>query len=193
MGLKIDRKSDTRVNKSILHRVADIPGGVTLKTANLGGAVLYEGTPVGPLGDGSGMYGVAKTAKVVTEANATATAYEVAKGHHFKVGDYFASGSAAGKQITAIDKTTNSDKDVITVAATLGAAVAVGDAAYQSAEGNTTLAVTPVAVVGSSLDVVASDNLFVDAWLIAAVKKDVAPVVSTAMATVLKGIHYLTV
>jgi len=193
MGLKIDRSSDTRVNKSILHRVADIPGGVTIKTASLGGSALYEGTPVGPLGDGSGMYGVAKTAKLVTQAANDATTYEVAKGHHFKVGDYFATGSTNGKQITAIDKTTNSDKDVITLSATLGVVVAIGAVMFQSTGGNTTLAVTPNAVVGSNLDVEDADNLFVDAWLIAVVKDTVAPAATTAIKSALKGIHYLTV
>ena len=191
--LKIERSSDLRTLKSILHRVADIPGGVSLKTADLGGAALLEGSPIGPLGDGSGLYGVTKTAKVVTEAANNATTYEVAKGHHFKVGDYFAVTGANGKQITAIDKTTNADKDVITLSATLGVVVAVDTVAFQSEGANGTLKVTPICVVGSSYDIETTSNLFVDAWLIAVVKETVAPKATAAIKTALKGIHYITV
>ena len=102
MGLRIDRKKDNRVVKCILHRVADIPGGVTVKVANLGGTGLFEGTPLGVGSDG--LFEVCKTAQILTEAIATATTYEVAKGHHFKVGDRFATDACNGQQITAIDK-----------------------------------------------------------------------------------------
>ena len=47
MSLTIKRAKDNRVVKCILHRIADIPGGVTVKTANLGGTALFEGTPLG--------------------------------------------------------------------------------------------------------------------------------------------------
>ena len=101
MSLTIKRKKDNRVVKCILHRVADIPGGVTVSVANLGGSALFEGTP---LAKGSnGLYVVCKTAQVITEATATATTYEVAKGHHFKVGDRFATAACNGQLITAIE------------------------------------------------------------------------------------------
>ena len=47
MALRIQRKKDNRVVKCVLHRVADIPGGVTVKVADLGGNALFEGTPLG--------------------------------------------------------------------------------------------------------------------------------------------------
>ena len=110
--LQIERKKDNRVVKCILHRVADIPGGVTVKVANLGGTALFEGTPIGV--DANGLYAVCKTAQIVTEAAASATSYEVAKGHHFKVGDRFATADCNGQTITAIDKS-DPAKDIITV------------------------------------------------------------------------------
>ena len=66
MSLIIKRQSDTRVVKSILHRVADIPGGVTVSVATLGGATLFEGTPIGKGADG--LFQVIKTAQIVTAA-----------------------------------------------------------------------------------------------------------------------------
>lgn len=189
MGLKIERKNDIRFVKSILHRVADIPGGVTIKTSVLGGTALLEGTPIGPVaGD---MYAVTKTAKVLTEAAIDATTYDVAKGHHFKNGDFFGTADLAGKAITAIDKTTSAAKDTITLAATLGAVVAVGTVAIQTADGGKVALVPPTAIVGTSSDVAASDNLFADAWLMAVVKETNAPAVSAAIKTALKGIHFV--
>lgn len=190
--LKIERSKDVRFVKPILHRVADIPGGVSVKTSVLGGPALLEGTPFGPLNDGSGLYGVLKTAKVLTEAANNATTYEVGKGHHFVVGDYFATAGANGKQITAIDKS-NSDKDVITLSATLGVVTAAGTVAFQSTGANKTQMVVPIAVAGSSYDVDTDSNLFVDAWLIAVVKEGVGPAVDAAVKTALKGVHYVTV
>lgn len=124
MALTIQRKSDNRVIKAILHRIADIPGGVTVKVADLGGSALVEGTPLCVGSDG--LYNVVKTGKVVTEY-ASGTSIDIAKGSHFKVGDKIA--NEAGTMhatITAIDKTTNSDKDVLTLAAGFSAGLAVG-------------------------------------------------------------------
>ena len=189
MGLKIERKADVRVNKCILNRVADIPGGVTIKTSVLGGLALVEGTPIGPVaGD---MYSVTKTAKVITEAGIAAVTYEVAKGSHFKVGDFFGTAALAGKAITAIDKTTSTAKDTITLATTLGAVVAVGTVAIQTADGGMVPLVTPTAIAGSSHDVEVTNNLFVDAWLIAVVKAASAPGVDAAVKTALKGVFYI--
>lgn len=118
--LHIKRAKDNRVVKCIVHRIADIPGGVTVSVANLGGNDLFEGTPIGV--GANGLFVVCKTAQIVAKAEATATQYEVAKGHHFKVGDRFATDACNGQKITNIDKS-NPAKDVITLSATLGAVV----------------------------------------------------------------------
>ena len=178
MSLTIKRKKDNRIVKCILHRVADIPGGVTVQVANLGGSALFEGTP---LGKGSnGLYVVCKTAQVITEATEAATTYEVAKGHHFKVGDRFATAACNGQTITAIDKT-DAAKDVITA----------GTCAFESSGANNTLKVTPVAIAGSNYDVEHGDNLFVDAWVIGVVKEANAPAMDNAIKSALKSIVYV--
>lgn len=188
MGMTIKRSRDIRVAKCMLHRVADIPGGVGVSVANLGGTALYEGTPIGK---GSGdLYEVCKTAKVLTKAEANATTYEVAKGHHFKVGDRFATSDCNGQEISAIDRT-NSAKDVITVKAALGKVVAAGACAFESKGADTNLKVTPIAVAGSNEDVKIGDNLFVSAWVIGVVREDSAPAVNNAIKSALKGVVYV--
>jgi hypothetical protein len=188
MALIIKRKKDNRVVKCVLHRVADIPGGVTISVANLGGSALFEGTPIGK--GSNGLYVVCKTAQIITAATNDATAYDVSKEHHFKVGDRFATDTANGQLITAIDKS-NAVKDVITVGTTLGVAITVGTCAFESSGVNKTLKVIPTAFAGSNEDVVFANNLFVSAWVIGVLQESNAPVANNAIKTALKGVIYV--
>jgi len=80
---------------------------------------------------------VVKNIQIVEAANATATEYKIAKGSIVKVGMFIGTGSK-GAEISAIDKT-NSAYDKITVAATLGVAVTVGQVLFEAtAVGGTT-------------------------------------------------------
>ena len=188
MSLTIKRAKDNRVVKCILHRIADIPGGVTVKTANLGGTTLFEGTPIGKGKDG--LFEVCKTAQIVTKAEAAATTYEVAKGHHFKVGDRFATDSCNGQTITAIDKS-DATKDIITVGTTLGAVVNAGTCAFESSGANKVLKVVPVVIAGSNEDVDANSNLFVSAWVHAVVRESNAPIVNDAIKSGVKNVAFV--
>lgn len=187
--LTITRKKDNRVVKSILHRVADIPGGVGVSVANLGGAVLCEGTPIG-IDASTGLYKVVKTAKLYANAANTDTTYKVCKGHHFVAGDYITSGNNNGQLISSIDKS-NAAYDTITVGTTLGAALTAGAVMVHVTGTNKTAAVAPVAIVGESYDVVAGENLFVNAWVIAVVKESLAPIVTDTIKSALKGVIFV--
>lgn len=188
MSLTIKRAKDNRVVKCILHRIADIPGGVTVSVANLGGSSLFEGTPIGK--GKNGAFEVCKTAQVITEADAAAKTYEVAKGHHFKVGDRFATADCNGQTITAIDKS-NPTKDIITVGTTLGAIVKVGTCAFESSGANKTLKVVPCAIAGSNEDVEQGSNLFVSAWVHAVVRESNAPIVNAEIKASIACISYV--
>jgi hypothetical protein len=188
MALSIKRQKDNRVVKCVLHRVADIPGGVTVSVANLGGSVLFEGTPIGK--GQNGLYQVVKTAQIITAATDTATTYEVAKGHHFKVGDRFATEAANGQLITAIDKS-DPAKDVITVGITLGVAITAGTAAFQSSGANKNLSIVPVAFAGSNENVENGNNLFVSAWVFGVLRESNAPVANDLVKVALKGVIYV--
>lgn len=188
MGLMIKRSREQRTVKCLLHRIGDIPGGVGVAVANLGGSVLYEGTP---LGKGAGdLYEVCKTAKVLTKAEASATTYEVAKGHHFKIGDRFATAECNGQEIASIDRTDDA-KDIITVKTSLGKVVAAGTCAFESKGADTKLKVTPIAVAGSDQDVNPGDNLFVSAWVVAVVLEANAPAANDAIKSALKCVAYV--
>ena len=286
MALTIKRQSDNRVAKCVLHRIADIPGGVTVSVAELGGNALFEGTPIGV--GSNGLYNVIKTGKVVTAYN-SGTSLEIAKGSHFKVGDKIADeGATMHATITAIDRTTYTDKDVVTLAAGFSSSLAVGakiilvtvtnnaavqhgaivyeavaaiDATTFKVYKGHTLAVGDFVAgtgadpmtgkliininrgndgydiitigtdngkalakdedlkvvttlngttrrhfqfltlsqnkmlnsysVGSNEDVIANENLFVSAWLIAIIKEANAPVVTDEIKTALKGVIYV--
>ena len=172
MSLTIKRAKDNRVVKCILHRIADIPGGVTVSVANLGGSSLFEGTPIGK--GKNGAFEVCKTAQIITEADAAAKTYEVAKGHHFKVGDRF-----------------DTAKDVITVGTTLGAIVKVGTCAFESSGANKTLKVVPCAIAGSNEDVEQGSNLFVSAWVHAVVRESNAPIVNATIKASIACVSYV--
>ena len=101
-------------------------GGFLLDTTGFdAGYVLPAGTPMA-FNSATRVAKALKVATLTANATNTATTYQVAKGHNFKVGDYFAAApGGAAYAITAID-TTNAAYDVITVGTTLGVALTSG-------------------------------------------------------------------
>lgn len=186
--LTIKRNSDSRVVKCILHRVADIPGGVTINVANLDGGAVLEGTPLAK--GSSGLFEVVKTAQVVEAATTGATTLKVAKGHHFKVNDYIAfSSTNKGNKITAIDKS-NAGYDALTVSAIAGD-IALGACGVQTTSTSTYAPkFDTIAIAGSNYDV-DGGNLFVDAWVIGVVREANAPIVNDAIKNAIAGIRYV--
>ncbi|MHA4844419.1 hypothetical protein ACX0G7_09655 [Flavitalea antarctica] len=110
-----------------------VQGGLGLDTTGITGFTHYlpAGTPV-IFDEATRLAKVLKTAEVTEAAGGAAVAYKVKKNHCFKVGDYLARvvGGAA-YAITAIDTTTSTLYDTLTVGTTLGAA-AVGAGLFQS-------------------------------------------------------------
>lgn len=130
--------------------IEDVIGGGTIDRAGLRGAV-FNGKPLDELPplvmvvrNDNGVYCVLKTARVFETAAEAATSIKVAKNHLFAVGDFVTAGGdlkGASDQIAAIDKS-NAGYDVITLAATIGAAakgVVLVQAKDKQATGATTL------------------------------------------------------
>lgn len=171
--MTIKKRADVSTKKVFLHRVADIPGGISIKASELGGAILEEGTPVGaPV---NGVCSVAKSAKVLTAVLEAGTAIEIAKGSHFKVGDLvMAAAGAKAYAITAIDKS-NSAKDVLTIGTAIGVIAKdaiIYQATAEAADDTSALKVTAKAIIGTSAIVDPTSNITADAWVIAVTKNN---------------------
>lgn len=191
--MRIDKKKDGRTVHACTHNLADIPNGVTVSTADLiPGTPLQEGTPLGK--DTAGIYHAVKTAKISEAAAANAKAYKVAKGHHFKVGDFvmFKTGAKA-YAITAID-TSALTHDTITVGTTLDAAVTPGTALVQAAAATADASAfkfRPVALCGDSYDVESLTNLAVSAVTIGQFKESIIPAISDDIKAALPTINLI--
>lgn len=190
MGLTIKRKEDKRVVHACTHNIADIPNGVTVKSAELvSGSVLKEGTAIGKGSDE--LYHVEKTALVVEAVAASGTSVKIAKGSHFKVGDFVMS-AVNGKAyaITAID-TTNATYDTVTIGTAIGA-IAKGAiimlADGEHASSGAAFKFAPKALTGDSYDVEALSNHLVSAVTIGQFKESVIPPINDAILGALKGI-----
>lgn len=130
--------------------IEDVIGGGTVDRAGLRGAV-FNGKPLDELPplvvvvqNENGVYCALKTARLFEAAAEDATSIKVTKNHLFSVGDFVTVGGdlqGASDEITAIDKS-NAGYDIITLAATIGAA-AKGSILVQAkdkqAAGNATL------------------------------------------------------
>lgn len=190
MGLTIKRKEDKRVVHACTHNLADIPNGVTVKSAELvSGSKLMEGTAIGKGSDG--LYHVEKTALVVENVAASGTSVKIAKGSHFKVGDFVMS-AVNGKAyaITAID-TTNATYDTVTIGTAIGeiakdAIIMLADGEHASS--GAAFKFAPKALTGDSYDVEALSNHLVSAVTIGQFKESVIPPINDAILGALKGI-----
>lgn len=124
------REREFQYHPGIEKMIEDVIGGGTINRAGLRGAV-FNGKPLDELPplvvvvrNENGVYCALKTARVFEDAAADATSIKVAKNHLFAVGDFVTVGGdlqGASDQITAIDKN-NAGYDVVTLAATIGAA-----------------------------------------------------------------------
>lgn len=187
--------SDSAVSKVVFHKmIEDIQGGVTVSVADYtDGFILPAGSVIGK--GSNGLFRVLKTAKLTADATNTATTYDVAKGHGFKVGEFIASATGAkAYAITAID-TSNADHDTLTVGTTLGVALTAGAGLFKALGQSTTTTsaffVTPYAVTGQDLKLVAGDNNFIDAYLRATLFESLAPVATSQIKTALPQILWI--
>ena len=176
MSMTVQRRKDSRLPHVFVHKVADIRGGVSVKTSELGGDFLHEGTVLSS--PENGICHVVKIAEVVAEVGASDTDIKVKKLHNFKVGDFVmtAEGGLA-YAITAIDES-NKDYDTITVGTTLKAIAKGGfliEAAAQSTSTTSKLKYIPLSLAGTGKPIAKGQNVDTDAWLIGVTKGNPLP------------------
>lgn len=186
MGMTVQRRKDTKTPHVFMHKVADIRGGVSVNSSELGSDWLPEGAVISqPVNGICHVVKVAEVAAAVTESGKTIT---VKKGSLFNVGDFvlLAIGDKASK-ITAIDRSA-STTDKITIDAALGT-IAIGGFIVEASAASTTttsaLKYEPFAVVGTGKPVLPNDNINTDAWVIGVTKGNALP---DCVASKLKGI-----
>lgn len=166
MSMTVTRRKDTDVRNPLVHKIADIRGGVCVAAQDLTQDYLPAGTPISK--PASGIAHVCKFAILQASAANDATTYKVLKGHNLKVNDkIFAVSGGKNYAITAIS-TSNSAYDELTVGTSLGVALAEGAAIYQggATAGATAGAFlhTPFAITGTGAHV-SDTNIIVDAWI----------------------------
>lgn len=172
--MTVSRRKDTRTPRVLMHKVADIRGGVSVNVTELGGDFLREGSVLSA--PDNGICHVVKTAEVVENVGATAKTIKVKKFHNFKQGDFVLlveKGAAVEIEAVEIGK----EKDTIKVKTTLGV-INAGDCIAEAKEVSTStsaLKYTPLAITGTGVAVVPNTNLNVDAWVIAVTKGNKLP------------------
>ena len=126
MGLTIKREVGKEKPRRVVHKIADIPGGVTVRNE---AGLLLDGTPLtAPI---DGIAEVIKWAVVAQAAAADATTILVEKGHGLVVDDVVSINdtNATPKAVEVV--TPGEDKDTLTIAAGgLSVAVVKGDILY---------------------------------------------------------------
>lgn len=188
MGMTVRKSKDTSTVRVVMHRVADIRGGVSIVTAELTQDYIKEGTPLSAP-DTNGMSHVVKFAKVYANATNADTAIRVHKGHNFKVGDIVcAVENGKAYAITEIDAS-NSGYDIITVGTTLAVALTANTSyifqAKATGANGSKLKYEPFAIVGTGRLVEVNSNIDTDAWVMAVTKGNALP---DLIANKLKGI-----
>lgn len=186
MGMTVNRRKDTKTPKVLMHKVADIRGGVSVNVSELGGDFLREGAILSA--PDNGICHVVKIASVTADVAETDTAVKVGKFHNFKEGDFIMlDENGKASKITKID-TSNKSYDVLTLDAALGVISAGTQVVEAKAASTTTTSVlkyVPLSVVGTGKRIEPKSNLDTDAWVIAVTKDNPLP---KCVAKHLKGI-----
>ena len=186
--MTVTRKGDVETPRVIMHKVADIRGGVSVDVTELGGKYLREGTVLS-----APVNGICHVVKVGTAVDAVAEVgkeIKVAKFHNFKVGDFVC--VKVGGVAVKSDKVDASLKqyDVITLSAALGAIEAGGQimeaaGAADGEKATSELKYKPLSIVGTGMPIEADTNLITDAWVMAVTKGNPLP---EDIASELKGV-----
>lgn len=173
--MTVQRRKDNETPRVFMHKIADIRGGVSVATSELGSDYLQEGTVLSA--PDKGICHVVKIAEVVAQVEAEGVEVKVKKGQQFKVGD-FVLAKENGKSAT-IAKIDTADKglDVITLDVAIGK-LELGDFIAEAAkklETKAQLKYVPFAVAGTGKQIYPKSNLDVDAWLIGVTKGNSLP------------------
>ncbi|WP_337439062.1 hypothetical protein [Prevotella sp.] len=176
--MQVNRRKDVRTPRVLMHRIADIRGGVSVKASELGGDFLYEGAVLSAA-DEKGLCHVVKIAHVVAEVGATDKTIKVKKGHNFAKGDFIMTKvGGVAYDITAID-TEGSKTFEIAPRVVLTVIVSkdgfIIEAKAKSTDTTSELKYVPQSINGTGKPFTPKSNLDTDAWLFAVTKGNPLP------------------
>lgn len=161
MAMTVKKRSDTKLNRVFMHKIADVRGGVSVSSSELGSAFLLEGTPISkPV---NGICHAIKVARLTADVQESETDIKVAKNHNLKVGDYVMSAEGTAVKITEINDSAKT-LDTIKIGSALGTLKKGATIVEATEEG--ALKYEPFALVGTSIKNEINSNIIVDAWLI---------------------------
>lgn len=173
--MTVKKRKDDVTPRYVMHKVADIRGGVSVTTSELGGNYLRDGAILSaPV---EGITHVVKTAEVIAEVSATDTTIKVSKFHNFKVGDVvMAKEDSVASPITKIDES-NKKYDVFTIKGAIGAVPLGGSIAEAKEETKdaSALKYEPQSVNGTGYAFDPKSNVSTDAWVIGVTKNNPVP------------------
>lgn len=160
--MTVKRRKENFLPSVIVHKIADIPGGVSIRTANLGGSYLLDGSLI-TAPDDKGLCDVLKTGRIIEVVNGTTI--KVNKYQNFKVGNLLQKQAGSVYTITKIDST-NAKFDIFTVKET-GAFVKgdEGSVFYEATDANGSFIDYPIGVTGTGVEL-NGENVIVDAVVI---------------------------
>lgn len=167
MGMTVTKVQDSHIPRVFVHKVADVRGGVSVVTSELGGDYLLEGTPLSV--PERGLCHVIKTATAIEVAQSSATEVKVKKFQQFREEDFLmlAVGAKAVK-VVKVDRT-KADHDTLTLEKPLDVEIKAGDSLLQAkaeSDSNTSeLKHTPFCLVGTGARIVKGDNIATDGIL----------------------------
>lgn len=173
--MTVKKRRDDLTPKYVIHKIADVRGGVSVAASELGGNYLREGAVLSePI---EGITHVVKTGEVVAEVAAADTTIKVSKFHNFKEGDIIMTAlDGAAQAITAINESSKKF-DTITVKAALGAIPAGGFIVEAKAEAteDSALKYEPQSINGSGQPFDPKANIQTDAWVIGVTRNNPIP------------------
>ena len=167
MSMTVIRRKDTATPRVFMHKGFDIPGGVSIKTSELGGDYIKEGCVLAaPV---NGICNVVKVAVIAADVQPTEKTLNVEKFHNLNVGDFvMLNENSIAAKVTKIDDTSK-EFDTLTISEALGAipkggAIVEAKAASSSSQNKSELKYKPFALVGTGKVFDKKTNIDTDAW-----------------------------
>ena len=167
MSMTVIRRKDTATPRVFMHKGFDIPGGVSIKTSELGGDYIKEGCVLtAPI---DGICHVVKVAVIAEDVQPTEKTLKVAKFHNLNVGDFvMLNENSIAVKVTKIDDASK-EFDTLTISEALGSipkggAIAEAKEASSSSQNKSALKYKPFALVGTGKVFDKKTNIDTDAW-----------------------------